>query len=34
MQAQPSAPHLPLNFTLKNINLSLIVTNPDEETPD
>lgn len=34
MQAQPSAPHLPLNFTLKNINLPLIVTNPDGETPN
>lgn len=31
MQAQPSAPHLPLNFTLKNINLPLIVTSRNGE---
>jgi len=34
MQAQPSATHLPLDFTLKNINLPLIVTNPGGERPD
>lgn len=34
MQAQPSAPHLPLDFTLKIINLPFIVTNQNGETPD